>query len=782
LNTIKSTLFNLIKRKESPLFLILFIAGLSLIGWLTGKMGLASFSLYYIPIAHSSALVFVVLCILFFINIHFDKSRFTQTKTTPLIIFVILFCLFIVLKYFFNFSSDIEKIFIKNPAGFGNVPIGRMSPISALLFILICISLLSIENSSDLIKYIGGSFSFLVFLISSILIIGYLYKVPLLYGSKIIPVSLPTAICFLLFCITLLRIYELRFWTYNLIKDNTVTRQLLKSFLPIVVFMVIFQGYLIANFSFHLEKPTLSVALILLIIVPLTIILLVRVSANIGAQLLKTEQQLKESEEKFRSIMENSADAIFITNQQGEYVYTNKAVTVMLGYTSEEMKRKTIADISPPNKFEEYFEYFKQILNEGKGFTEIELLKKDGNLISTDLNTVLLPDGNVYGSCRDITERKHSDQALKESDTKYRMIADYNYDWEFWLTNGKRFKYNSPSCERISGYKAIDFFNNPDLFTQIIHPDDLSLYKNHLEPESEKKACNGIDYRIITRSGEVRWINHVCQPVYDESGVNIGRRGSNSDITRRKNDENVIFELNRKLRELNADKDRFISILGHDLKSPFNNILGLSEVLTEDIRKLNAEEIDDIANNIYKTARNTNNLLEDILMWARTQQGKIPFKPKKINFSEICRKMLEILNPGAYAKNITISYSVSDHTDVYADIDMLKTIMLNLVSNAIKFTYRGGAININAEENSGYVTISVLDNGIGIKSEDLTKLFDISEVITTKGTANESGTGLGLLLCKEFVEKHGGKIWVESKAGEGSDFKFSLPIFKGQTT
>jgi signal transduction histidine kinase len=167
-------------------------------------------------------------------------------------------------------------------------------------------------------------------------------------------------------------------------------------------------------------------------------------------------------------------------------------------------------------------------------------------------------------------------------------------------------------------------------------------------------------------------------------------------------------------------------------------------------------------------------------MWARTQQGKIPFKPQILNFKDIFKDTLEILAPNANAKNITINYSATDEINVFADIDMIKTVLRNLVSNAIKFTNSGGSINIDAKQNSENVIISVYDNGIGVPPENLTKLFDISEVITTTGTAKETGTGLGLLLCKEFVEKHGGKIWVESEVGKGSDFKFNLPISSEQ--
>jgi len=232
----------------------------------------------------------------------------------------------------------------------------------------------------------------------------------------------------------------------------------------------------------------------------------------------------------------------------------------------------------------------------------------------------------------------------------------------------------------------------------------------------------------------------------------------------------------KQLLQLNADKDLFISILAHDLRSPFNTLLGLSELLTEDIRKLDIDEIEDIANNINKSAQNSFKLLENILMWARAQSGKIPFNPQILNFRDICLDIFEILNSNVNAKNITINYSAPDEINVYADIDMLKAVLRNLVSNAIKFTNNGGAININAEENSGNVTISVSDNGIGIKPNDLTKLFDISQVHTTTGTLEETGTGLELLICKEFVEKLQGKIWVESKVGKGSDFKFTLPV------
>lgn len=234
-------------------------------------------------------------------------------------------------------------------------------------------------------------------------------------------------------------------------------------------------------------------------------------------------------------------------------------------------------------------------------------------------------------------------------------------------------------------------------------------------------------------------------------------------------------EANAQLKKLNIDKDRFITILGHDLKSPFNHMLGYSEILTEEIDSLNKGEIINIAKNINKSAQITKNLLEEILLWARTQQGNFPFNPRNLSFTEICKDAVEVLYPNAKAKNIAINYLPTEHLNVFADTDMLKTVLRNLVSNAIKFTNKGGTIRIGAEENSENITISVSDNGVGIHPDNMAKLFKISEIIRTKGTSKETGTGLGLLLCKEFVGKHGGKIWVESELGKGSDFKFTLP-------
>jgi PAS domain S-box-containing protein len=376
----------------------------------------------------------------------------------------------------------------------------------------------------------------------------------------------------------------------------------------------------------------------------------------------------------------------------------------------------------------------------------------------------------------DITERKKAEESLKSINERFNLattaasISVWEHDF---ITDIIQVDDN---FNKIYGNTQGNYQIEFNEFIKFIHPDDVDIIKINIEEGIKSDKSMNFEFRIIRLDGDIRNISAYGKITKDNTNKPVKYIGVNMDISEYKNAERVIKESETKLHQLNADKNRFISILGHDLKSPFNNLLGLSEVLTDEITSLKTEEIEDIAKDIQKSAKIANKLLDDILMWARTQQGKIPFKPQILNFKDIFKGTLEILTPNASAKNITINYSATDEINVFADIDMIKTVLRNLVSNAIKFTNNGGSINIDAKQNSENVIISVSDNGIGIPPENLTKLFDISEVITTTGTAKETGTGLGLLLCKEFVEKHGGKIWVESEVGKGSDFKFTLPI------
>jgi len=280
------------------------------------------------------------------------------------------------------------------------------------------------------------------------------------------------------------------------------------------------------------------------------------------------------------------------------------------------------------------------------------------------------------------------------------------------------------------------------------------------------------EYITVYSSEKVQWTDSLTTTVYSLIFIYLIikflLRYYTLEKTRAEESEKIQIKLNN-------DKDRFISILGHDLRSPFQALLGLTALLKDNIHKYDIKEVEHQVNLINKAALSNYSLLEDLLLWVRAEKGSIPFNPQQLSLSSICEGVIENLNQNAVVKNLSVNSLIDDKKYVFADIDMLKTILRNLVSNAIKFTNLGGAIRISAEIIDSGIIISVKDTGIGISQADISKMFDISQVYTTKGTHDEKGTGLGLLICKEFVEKHGGKIWADSEYGKGATFRFSLP-------
>ncbi len=246
------------------------------------------------------------------------------------------------------------------------------------------------------------------------------------------------------------------------------------------------------------------------------------------------------------------------------------------------------------------------------------------------------------------------------------------------------------------------------------------------------------------------------------------------DITEQKKAEQTIKESEGKFKDLNATKDKFFSIIAHDLRSPFNSILGFSILLIDNLRNYNVEVSEKYSKVIHSSAQNTLNLLDNLLNWAKSQTGEISFEPEKTSLNSIIQEIIEVSD--FEIKNISLTHIKSDDIEVFADQNMLKTILRNLVSNALKFTKSNGKIDIYTLQSDNNVEIMVSDNGIGMTENIKNNLFQLGKQESCEGTAGEKGSGLGLVLCKEFVERHGGRIWVESELGKGSVFKFTMPV------
>ena len=247
------------------------------------------------------------------------------------------------------------------------------------------------------------------------------------------------------------------------------------------------------------------------------------------------------------------------------------------------------------------------------------------------------------------------------------------------------------------------------------------------------------------------------------------------DITEQKNALEEILKSKQKLSELNATKDKFFSIIAHDLKNPFNAILGFSNLLVEQIQAKNYEGVEEYAGIIRNASEQSISLLSNLMEWSRSQTGRLKFNPETIEIGVLVNEVNVLLKESAQNKSITISTDNFRKEVVFADRAMINTILRNLISNAIKFTHPGGKIVIAAEHTPEELVVSVSDNGVGMKKELIDKLFHIEENVSTRGTQQEEGTGLGLILCKEFVDYHNGRIWIESEVGKGSTFFFTLP-------
>lgn len=244
--------------------------------------------------------------------------------------------------------------------------------------------------------------------------------------------------------------------------------------------------------------------------------------------------------------------------------------------------------------------------------------------------------------------------------------------------------------------------------------------------------------------------------------------------------ENIIEHRTSELIDLVETKEKFIRIIIHELRNPFNSILGFLSLLQNNLRKYDIDKIEKFLTRIYQSASITFELLVNLSEWLNAKNKKIPFNPENTCLNKLLAE--EILTTSLFAEQKQIKFNnyVSENICVYADKNMVKTIFRNLIINAVKFTDINGEISIFANENGKFVEISIKDTGVGLSPEIMENLFDIKGVTSMTGTENETGTGIGLLLCKEFVEIEGGKIWVESSIGNGSEFKFTLPKIKEQ--
>jgi len=553
--------------------------------------------------------------------------------------------------------------------------------------------------------------------------------------------------------------------------------------------------------------------LLLIISFPILYYFIVRKLKNQITESKQAALALRESEELYRTLVENMPDGVYKSTHDGKFVDVNPAMVKFLGYdTKEELMAIDI-------KSQLYFEPGDReslLLDQKKAELGIyRLKKKDGSEIwvedhgwySTGENgEVLFHEGIL----RDVTDRLHEElhrEVIYEITQSVAMTENLT-DLLKSIHQSLRKVLYAENCFVALHDNETGLFSFPYFVDQFdVNPGPLALLKSctayvfrtgitalinsdlfkQLEQQNEVKLIGSpspswIGVPLKTPDGTIGVLvlqHYEKENVYSEHDIQFLDSVASQialAIVRRQTMTEIKLK-NEKLLIANAEKDKFFSIIAHDLKGPFNGFLGLTQIMAEELPSLSAVEIRKIAERMRNSAQNLYNLLENLLDWSQIQKGEFPFRLEKIQLNDVVRNSIDMLYESAKRKEIELTVDIADGLVAFADVNMLQTVIRNLVSNAVKFTGKGGQVKVTAIQTSDeYVELFIRDTGIGMSQSMLDDLFRVDVKTSRTGTEGEPSTGLGLLLCKEFIEKNGGKIGVESEVGKGSVFYFTLAV------
>jgi PAS domain S-box-containing protein len=493
------------------------------------------------------------------------------------------------------------------------------------------------------------------------------------------------------------------------------------------------------------------------------------------------EEALAKEQFLINALMNNLSDHVYFKDRDSRFIRINKSLALSFGLDDPALAEgKTDFDFFTREHAQQAFEDEQAIVRTGQ-LLNTEEKETHPNRPDTWVSTIKLPltdnNGNIigtFGISRDVTKRKQAEEELAQEQYLMRTLMDNLPDHIYFKDHESHFLRVNKALAQFLG------LNDP---AQAIKKTDFDFFTG----EHAQQAYE--DEQKIIRTGQLlsteekethhdrpdTWVSTIKLPLSDKDGNIIGTFGISRDITKNKLAEEEIKLKNELLQIINSEKDKFFSILAHDLRGPLSAFVSATQIIAEEIQTMGIEEIKEITLSMKTSATNIYSLLENLLEWSRLRRGVMDFIPEKINLKKKIEECVAVLSESARKKGIEILISIPEVIDVLADSLMFDTVIRNLISNAIKFTPVGGKVTLTA----GYiedhtVEIKISDSGIGMTPELKDKLFLLNEKTSRKGTEGEPSTGLGLLLCKEFIEKHNGKIRVESEVGKGSTFSFTI--------
>ncbi|OGR35569.1 MAG: hypothetical protein A2051_14255 [Desulfovibrionales bacterium GWA2_65_9] len=494
------------------------------------------------------------------------------------------------------------------------------------------------------------------------------------------------------------------------------------------------------------------------------------------------KSQLRERERRFEATFEQAAVGIAHLALDGRWLRVNRKLCEIVGYSAEELAQRKFQDITHPDDLKNDLDLLAQTISGKRNSYEKEkrYITKSGAPVWIRLTIALIRDelgqpDYFVSVVQDITDRKKSEEALTQSEAKFRTVADHTYDWESWRDPGGKYLWISPSCERITGYSAAEFMGDPGLLERILHPEDAGFFMQHLRDNvaQASSAISSFDFRIINRAGQLVWLNHTCTNTLGPDGVSSGRRASNRDITSRKLVEQELLRAKDAAEAANVAKSEFLANMSHEIRTPLNGVLGMLQVLRIGARP---EEQNVYAGMAYEAGQRLLNLLNNILDFSRLESGGAELTRKPFSVRTLFASVQSIFLETCREKDLKLSGAVhgSVPETVLGDEARLQQVLFNLVGNAIKFT-PAGSVRMEAwAKPSGrfkdkiWLYISVADTGIGIPDDKQTHVFQRFTQTDASYTRQYQGAGLGLAIVKRIMTLMNGGIDVDSEVGVGS--------------
>lgn len=505
----------------------------------------------------------------------------------------------------------------------------------------------------------------------------------------------------------------------------------------------------------------------------------------------KISEALIAFERKFKSSIDNLLDAFgmysSIRDNKNRILdfridYINPKGCELNNMSAGEQIGKGLCELLPAHVSSGLFDEYVNLVETGNIFEKESVVYED-NYADQRLKRAFEIRASKFGdgfiaTWRDITTKRQTEERLIESEREKASLIDNlpGFVYKCALDRNWTMFYLSEKCIEVTGYSPQELMMNNKLsYNDIIHPDFREAIWNKWQRSLTPGTSFQEEYKIITADGKVKWVWEQGRGIFDKHGELTHLEGFITDITSRKEAEDALRESEARLAELNATKDKFFSIIAHDLKSPFNSIIGIGELLSEQIRKQEYDTLEEYTSIMKDSSVKAMNLLTNLLEWSRSQTGRMEFNPEFMRLSQIVDEVVALSRYNASQKSIQIVSHVPKSIICFADKAMVSSVLRNLVSNALKFTPRGGEVKISARNEGEHTHVTVSDNGTGMSQREIDNLFRLDSFYTTRGTENEAGTGLGLILCKEFISKHGCDIHAESIKGKGSNFSFTLP-------